>query len=77
MVSESEVKEVKSGPSAADLVEESKGGADAIKNDWEKRKLKKRVDATEEGLNQVNDILDNLNRKVDSIVPGTNILCAL
>ena len=49
------------------LINDSKKGGDAIKNDWEKNKLKKRVDANEEGVNKAHDILDQLAKQIQDI----------
>jgi len=49
------------------LISQSQKGEDAIKYDWEQNKLKKRVDANEEGVNKAMDILDHLTRRIEEI----------
>ena len=46
------------------LFESSSKGEAAIRNDWEKSKLKKRVEANEESIQKALDILDKLAQQI-------------
>ena len=49
------------------VLEDAKEGGDAIKKDWEVTKLKKRVDANEEGIERLNNLLDSLAKQIKNL----------
>jgi len=64
---EKALEELTRPPSPNTLVDQSQRGEDAIKNDWEQKKLKKRVDQNEEGVNRALDVLDNLAQQIKNL----------
>merc|ERR1711953_1133029 len=54
------------------VLEEAKEGGDAIKKDWEVTKLKKRVDANEEGIERLNNLLDSLAKQIKNLEDKQN-----
>ena len=49
------------------LLEDAKEGGDLIKKDWEVTKLKKRVDANEEGIERLNNLLESLAKQMKNL----------
>ena len=49
------------------VLEDAKEGGDAIKKDWAVTKLKKRVDANEEGIERLNNLLDSLAKQIKNL----------
>lgn len=64
---EKAIEEIMRPNSPNTLIENSKNGEDAIKNDWEQKKLKKRVDANEEGVDRALAILDKLVHEIQDV----------
>ena len=54
------------------VLEDAKEGGDAIKKDWEVTKLKKRVDANEEGIERLNNLLDSLAKQIKNLEDKQN-----
>jgi len=61
-------------PSPATLIDGAQRGEDAIKNDWEQKKLKKRVDANEDGIDKAHEILDKLAQQIQELKDDGNAL---
>jgi len=53
--------------SANTLITESEDGNNAIQTDWELAKLKKRVDANEEGITKTREIMDQLTGNIKDV----------
>jgi len=53
-------------------IEDAKEGGDGIKKDWEVTKLKKRVDANEEGIERLNNLLDSLAKQIKKLEDNHN-----
>ena len=49
------------------LILDSQNGKEAIKNDWEVTKLRKRVDANQEGVDKALAILDRLVTQIQDV----------
>ena len=49
------------------MIAESGNGTDVIRNDWEVTKLRKRVDANEEGVSKALSIMDKLVSQIQDV----------
>ena len=54
------------------LLEDAKEGGELIKKDWEVTKLKKRVDANEEGIERLNNLLESLAKQMKNLEDRQN-----
>ena len=53
--------------SPSTLIAESGNGTDVIRNDWEVTKLRKRVEANEEGVSKALSIMDKLVSQIQDV----------
>ena len=49
------------------VIDQTQSGASPAKKDWEVTKLKKRVDANDEGIDRLNDLFGELSKKVGKV----------
>ena len=49
------------------MIAESGNGTDVIRNDWEVTKLRKRVEANEEGVSKALSIMDKLVSQIQDV----------
>jgi len=49
------------------VIDQTQSGSSPAKKDWEVTKLKKRVDANDEGIDRLNDLFEELSKKVGKV----------
>ena len=54
--------------------EDAKTGGDLIQKDWQMTKLKKRVDANEDGIDKLNDLIQQMAKQINDIQQNQNNL---
>ena len=54
-------------PSPNTVIEQAQDGEPAAKKDWEVTKLKKRTDANEEGIDRLNDFIEELSKRIAKV----------